>query len=360
MINKKLYFSLYTSCLIISSCQSLSVPITKYDAKSIEKALKSNSDDVTTVPFDKIISSDNDFVFSEDIKLFYSSDFIPRQKLPDFNEYCKQNKRRHKDCLDLFDGYSTEILRCEPLPLLTQKETSTSVNIRWKASWIPAGSTWLYQLAESFDWKVEKRTPDPSKISTFSYKAIFDVFRGAFQTGIIKLPISSIEGNTILSILIDESVKNEKNNEVDSRMEISIKESIDLVNEADIGRLQNRRVAQELASWLDVSRRPDEIGTTIEEWASQVRSRIISTTPGAGILDVDPNAEEEDNNPVSTLFGGLVIAGFALAFNLFLSDQIVGGTGNISALCDDAARLEFGQGYLSECFGPYGDGPYIR
>jgi len=63
-----------------------------------------------------------------------------------------------------------------------------------------------------------------------------------------------------------------------SKYIFSVTESLDLVWEADKNRLQNRRVAQELASWIDVSRRPPKellggggtmtmlVDTTMEEW----------------------------------------------------------------------------------------------
>jgi len=118
-----------------------------------------------------------------------------------------------------------------------------------EASWIPAGSTWLYTLADIANWNVTRRVPDYTKISKFSgYKAIFTLFQKAFNTGCITLPISLVEGNTLLSI-------NDYDTASCDNISISIKESIDLVAEADKCRLQNRRVGQELAEWLDVSRR---------------------------------------------------------------------------------------------------------
>ncbi len=73
---------------------------------------------------------------------------------------------------------------------------------------------------------------------------------------------------------------------------ISLRESIDPVAVADKNRLQNGRVAQELASWIDVSRRlPREealpgiavAATTdddMEEWASVVRQRMLAECAG--------------------------------------------------------------------------------
>jgi hypothetical protein len=360
---------------------------------------------------DSVNNSINDNINNKvDTQLFYSSDFTPRQQLP-IEYYMEGTQCRHKDCLDLFDGYTTETLRCELLTLnnsasdnkinlINQSSTvSISINIRWKATWIPPGSTWLYDLSKSIGWDINKCTPDPFRIATFSYNAVYIMFQNAFQTGIINLPISSVEGNTMLSITCQSSITNDDDGDSSSESKtstaktrkriISIKESIDLVTDgADKGRLQNRRVAQELASWLDVSRRlvldqdnidmdtdTDNVDLNMmnncispEKWSSILRSRILSGVPGVGPLDIDPNAStnDDDNNDnsqviIQQIIGGLFVIGFGWVFNFILANQIIGGTtGTVSSLCDDAPILEFGSGYLSECFGPYGDGPYVR
>ena len=160
------------------------------------------------------------------------------------------------------------------------------------------------------------------------------------------MPISKAEGNTMVSIQENGS--------------ISIRESLDLIKEADAARLLNRRVAQEFSAWLDVSRRPDECGIKEDEWAGMVRQRILVGVPGTSSLDVDPNEDDGEGAVALLIFGAFCSAALALSFQYFVAPEIVGGTGTVSALCDDAERIEFGSGYLSECFGPYGDGPFVR
>ena len=46
--------------------------------------------------------------------------------------------------------------------------------------------------------------------------------------------------------------------------------------------------------------------------------------------------------------------------NFLFLDLVGGGSGSVSELCEDAPQIDFGSGYLSECFGPYGDGPFIH
>ena len=176
---------------------------------------------------------------------------------------------------------------------------------------------------------------------------MFRMFGSAFQTGVITLPISRVEGSTRLKISTRERTITLGGNNC---TRLSIKESIDLVREGDLGRLQNRKVAQELAAWLDVSRRPS--GTSEESWAGIVRSRILSAVPGAGVLDIDPNDEEESASAL-LVFGVTCLMALTLSYNFFLGEV---GTGQVSEFCDDARRIEPGSGYFSECFGLYGDG----
>lgn len=313
--------------------------------------------DATTIPIEEVlpiitgISSNNDANITE--KVSYASDFVPLQDMS-VSMVRKFTHSRHEDCIDLFDGYETNLIRCEVLD-------ETSLNVRWNASWIPAGSTWLYNLADLAGWDVTRKSPDPATIATFSWKSVFGMFQKAFATGNITLPISTVEGNTIVTIISrDESLDESSSNSRIAKCGISLKESLDLVSEADKSRLQNRRVAQELASWIDVSRRPplECGGIDTDEWAGIVRQRILTGVPGAGALDVDPNEDDSEGGIALFIFGVICLGALALSFEYFIMPEIVGGTGTIPIKCDDAAMLEFGSGYLSECYSPFGDPLY--
>jgi len=303
------------------------------------KSLITNSDDATTLPPKLLLDTTSTNEFDNQTSIAYSSDLTRSTSAPiSFQEYVNSACNRHQDCINLFDRYETKTIRCE-----TISTDSKEFNIRWEASWIAAGSTWLFNLADLVGWEVQRRVPDPSQISTFSWKNVAQVFQKAFETGIITLPVSVVEGST--RVKIKEDAKR-----------ISIVESIDLIREADTGRLQNRRVAQELASWLDVSRRPENIDE--DEWAAAVRERVLVGVPGAGPLDVDPNEENEGAVAV-LIFGVICVAALAFSYNV-LVDEVVGGTVQVSALCDDAAKIEVGTGLFSECFGPYGDRSFLK
>lgn len=298
------------------------------------------SSDASTIPITQIRNKLDNNRMIECVS--YSSDFVSATKLS-ASEYDKFTSSRNTDCFNLFDNYKTNLIRCEKL-------NEQSINVRWNATWIPSGSTWLYNLGDFAGWKINVKRPDPAVISTFSWKAVFATFSNAFTTGNITLPISCVEGNTILTI---KQVQDEADSVGAKSFAVTIKESIDLVYEADKNRIQNRRVAQELASWVDVSRRPPKYD--VDDWAGMVRQRILSSVPGAGALDVDPNENDAEGVVALVLFGFISVVVLELSFQFFTLPELVGGTGSIPARCDDAEILEFGSGYLSECFGPFGD-----
>ena len=305
-----------------------------------KQSQEERSRDASTIPIQQIRNEldDSNIVNS---CVSYASDFASTTKLS-ASQYEEFTTSRHADCINLFDNYKTHLIRCEKL-------NEQYINIRWNATWIPSGSTWLYNLGDIAGWQINVKRPDPAVISTFSWKAVFDTFSNAFATGNITLPISCVEGNTILTI-------KQVQDEVDSGsgdFAVTIKESIDLVSEADKNRIQNRRVAQELASWIDVSRRPPKFN--VDDWAGMVRQRILTSVPGAGALDVDPNESDTDGVVALVLFGFISVVVLGISFQFFTMPELVGGTGSIPSRCDDAEILEFGSGYLSECFGLFGD-----
>lgn len=260
--------------------------------------------------------------------------------------YSKCTSNSHDACVGLFDRYATSLLRCEEIKLegSPQQDRQRQFNVRWEASWISPNSIWLYELAERIGWTIETKTPDSTKISTSSWTRVLQLFQKAFQTGTIVLPRYSVQGNTRFRLIQDRS-----ESEVVS---ISLEESIDLVEEADSLRLQNRVVAQEFASWLDVSRKPpnsDEV-----DWASTVRQRILANVPGAGALDVDPN---EDGPEVLFAFFTVCIISVGILYQT-LSVEMMGSQGQISTQCTEAEQLAASSGYLTECF-MNGDGAFI-
>lgn len=344
-----LLLSILTSSIKLRDCFSTGKD---FDLTSFARS----GEDATTLSptlFDHIKSCHGPM--HDDCSITYLSDFKSfntiRSKFDSITleEYCTYTSDRHRDCIDLFNRYESKLLRFERInSISTPRSSVVEFNIRWQASWVTQSSLWLFDLSDALGWEVKKKVLDYSQITAFSWKKVGLVFQQAFQTGTITLPVSIVEGNSRLRFKL--SSGEDKTVRIVS---MSITESIDLIREADLGRLQNRIVGQELASWLDVSRRPSQIDSS--EWAATVRDRVLTGVPGAGPLDVDPN---EDGPEVLFVFSAICIVAFALLYKV-LFEEIFGSTGEVSKLCDDAARIEIGSGYFSECFGPFGDGPFL-
>ena len=120
---------------------------------------------------------------------------------------------RQEDYQELFINYTTCILRSSSSP-----NNAKQMIIRWRAQWVPPGSKELPYI------------PPPNNNNN----------------GTTTMMIRSKNVTTII-IIIDGKKK---------RIVKSVKESIDIVQEADRNTLLNRKVAQEAVSCLDVSRRP--------------------------------------------------------------------------------------------------------
>ena len=252
----------------------------------------------------------------------YAADLVPRRNVP-APAFASWARARYGDCRALFDGYDTRLLRCEILPPAGAPSPSPpAVSLRWRAEWTPPGSAWLYALARAAGWAVDRRSPDPARVATFNWAAVLKLFRSAFASGEITLPVSVVEGTTVVAVRWDPRG--------DARGTlVSVRESIDLVEEADGRRLRNRRAAQELAAWLDVARRPPDSGVAADEdadgWAGAVRARVLAGVPGAGALDVDPNEDDAAAGIAAALFGAVCLASLALSFEYFLG----GGPGAV-------------------------------
>ena len=249
-------------------------------------------EDFTSLPFDLLFGSGYSYESAINRNIFYSTDLVPQMQMSVF-EYADMIEYRHDACQRLFPGYTTGVIR--------KNRVGNDVVIRWRAEWIPSSSEWLYTLADKLRWEIIKLDPNPYQISTFSWNAVKDMLSNAFQTGVIYLPTAFVEGTTY--------VRYERDN-FGNQYAKTIKETIDLVQDSGLNNLQNRKVAEELSSWLDVSRRPPRIKE--DEWASSVRYRILSTVPNSGVLDIDPNEEEFDE-----MMGGFFSNPFTNLKNIF-------------------------------------------
>ena len=108
-------------------------------------------------------------------------------------------------------------------------------------------------------WIIDTKIPDPLLISTFSWTRVGKLFSKVFQTGHISLPMMEVCRNIFLKVMTTTTTQND-DYQLNTIQSIRMKETIDLVKEADLRRIQNRMVAQELASWLDVARQSIDVG----------------------------------------------------------------------------------------------------
>ena len=129
--------------------------------------------DATTIPIADIIHHDADLSTT----VSYASDFVTRQETLSISAYSQFTQARHADCMQLFDGYKTKLVRCETLD-------DSSLNMRWEASWIPAGSSWLYNLADIAGWEVIKRRHDPAIFPLSAGGRFLECFGGHLHRGI--------------------------------------------------------------------------------------------------------------------------------------------------------------------------------
>lgn len=239
--------------------------------------------------------------------------------------YAAAQQRWNADGRELFHGYRTEVLRCA--------ELASDVNIvavRWRASWSPEGVVWLENVANVCGWELERFDIGDlrGELSTFSWRAVGSLLSTAVTTGQLRLPLANVEGRTELRI------------DPATQKVVSLTERVDLVADADGGRLLNRKVAQELAAWLDVCRRPCAVDP--DEWAATVRSRCLSGVPGAGVLDVDPSEDGPAAAAVFALVAALLLGALtgALAEPLGNEPGFFGGS-----VCDELSATAAADGW---------------
>ena len=179
--------------------------------------------------------------------------------------------RWHADAQDLLSDFSTEVTR--------SSQTTDSVNVRWRASWINDSARPLRRLAQLAGWRVVEfdYIAESQRQKTFSWAGVRKLLAAAVRTGEIALP-RAIEGVARLRFADDGTL-------------LSHDERLDFVADADSRVLRNRLCATDAAAFLDVCRRPSTDDP--DEWAARTRERVLVGVPGAGTLDIDP-AEDPD------------------------------------------------------------------
>lgn len=124
------------------------------------------------------------------------------------------------------------------------------------------------------------------------------VLAKGFTSGTLRLPAASVEGRGVVQL-------------DDNGNCILHREEIDLVDAAARGTLRNRKSAQNLAEFLDVARRPDNIDP--DEWAGTVASLLVGV-PGAGAFDIEPLEDERESSVALAIFALVSAAGLCASY----------------------------------------------
>ena len=230
-------------------------------------------------------------------------------------DYCKAADQWHTDSLELLTGYKTSVLRISTV--------DDEVLVRWRAEWAPSSSGWFASLGAAMGWTIVRFDVDPRKVSTFSWRAVGTLLATAAKTGSLRLPASAIEGSARLRL--------EQRND-GSMVVTSHREAIDLIREADAKVLQNRRCAQDLAMFLDL-RRPDSVDS--EDWASEVRARVLSGVPGAGALDIEPLADEREGTVALGAFAAITVGAMSAFLLSAAGGEAAAGQVFGESICDE-------------------------
>ena len=190
----------------------------------------------------------------------------------------------------------------------------SSVLVKWTITWIPPTDDWLVALGKTMGAELDYRsyTHMFRQPSTFSYRAVIQLFLDAIQTGVLRIPLACIQGTSTLRFQTDEDDK-------DNLLLCSIEEDLSYSQDLSRGALQNRKCAQDLRLFLETGRRPPDV--TPDAWDDRVvESFAWSSVPGMGALDIE---EESDGRIVALLFLG-ASASILFLFASFLAPELLG------------------------------------
>jgi len=238
---------------------------------------------------------------------------LPGASLVGADAYSTAASSWHADCQQLLGPcYETRAIR---VALVAPDE----VAVRWRAEWSPASTRWLEALADTLSWRVERFDLDPRAESAFSWRAVGNLFATAASTKCLRLPCACVEGRAVLRF------------DGESGLCVSHRERVDAVDLAATSRLRNRRVAADVAEYLDV-RRPAQVAEDV--WAVEVASAVLVGVPGAGPLDIEPLADTTEG--VAALGAFAFVAACALAVSVRTLGDETGVFG--ATLCDEVGE----------------------
>ena len=204
-------------------------------------------------------------------------------------------------------GYSERVVK-------TSQLQSNQLDVQWRARWMPRQLQWLeafgnawpgvrvqyYDLLDRYDQQSE-----------FRWRALFNLFARAVQTGVLRIPESAIEGTLSLTV------------STDGRIE-AIRERIGLVPLFRNLKVKNRRLARDMLLWQEM-RQPADV--SYSKWDEMVMSdMLLEEVPGMGQFEVDGlDADGRDNAYASVFlvmaFAFVVLISFGVSYGMVHMQQ---------------------------------------
>jgi hypothetical protein len=184
----------------------------------------------------------------------------------------------------------------------------TTLLFQWNVTWVPPTTAWLESLANSWPGVTPcyaAYTHLAGQRTSFSYRAVFDLFADAFKTGQLRVPLACIEGTTTLEF--DSSFTTLK----------SIVEDLGYAQDLARGGLQNRKCASDLRLFLETGRR---VGADADNWYEAVSNLSWMSVPGMNPMDMDP----QDDGPMAPLVFLGVTGATILGFAALVAPELIG------------------------------------
>ena len=175
---------------------------------------------------------------------------------------------------------ATSLERVSLLP--GNNATQMTLRVQWNITWVPASAWWL-QLLPARQRHYASYSHLAGQISTFSWKAVGQLFAAYFRTGTLRIPLACIQGITDLSMLENKGAWQVEQIQEDFFYAIDLRR----------GSLLNRKCAGDLRLFLEVARSCyDTADSNNSLWYDLVATSLPwGSVPGSRTLDVDDTEE---------------------------------------------------------------------
>jgi len=237
---------------------------------------------------------------------------------------------------------------------ISTRTSPTTLLMRWNCTYVDPSKQWLVSLADTIPgWEPEFRSYVDQKniVRTFSYKAVFRLFRDAAMTGKLRVPLACIEGTSICEFIDDydddegkEIVDHNNNDNNDTSCNVaptierrrrrkihSIVEDLAYAQDLNRGALENRICAQDLQFFLEVARKPlqyetsnNDSNNTYWAWEDHITS-ILPWKSVPGMMDpLYIEAQSKEDGVMVPLSFGIFSIMAVLLFANTIAPNLIG------------------------------------